>query len=257
MKFKYIVSTGCSYIKRSFEETEGRRESDGPSNSWRDATSFTQIMGEELGIPVWNVAVEGSCAKYLTYRLYRWLEDNPKKIKDTFFVIGITHFGRDTLWMNHNEILHGRHKEPGIKKTLARPFVMPRVYKSTREGMLVDEVDDLAPQTGHTSEQLYNFLEMYWRDFIDFNELEIMQTMHYKMLHSYLNELGGEHVFLNIFNEKAPKSLPYYTFPDGNQQWKRYITGKDKQYQLEHPNAVDHREMAHFLIDYINERYGE
>ena len=132
MRFKHIVSVGCSYIRRSFEE-EPWRDTQGASNSWEDSTNFTEILGKKYNIPTYNLAIEGASPKYIAYRLYRWLRDNPEKIKDTFFIIGVTNRGRDTFWFNENTVRDLEPRQDGGLPATRLP-VYRRVRASSRLG---------------------------------------------------------------------------------------------------------------------------
>jgi len=93
-KIKYVVTGGCSFCVGSCM-----------SNDQKDNSRyrFSKILADEIGAEDINLAKNGCSNDRAFRKIYGWIQENPKKIKHTLFLIGFTFLPRKDLYFEYEK----------------------------------------------------------------------------------------------------------------------------------------------------------
>ena len=218
---KRILSSGCSYVRHSFDEENPTRANQGDSPTrpltqehehvsciaLEKETNFTIEAGEKMKIPTICFGEPGSGNRYAIYKVIDYVEKNLKDIhdlNDTFFIIGVTEFTRFDI-------------------------VRPTYHLSNWPRLPIEE-----------------YAKYYDRKD---SEFEIKSLL--KLFTLYLNSKNIPHIFINTMNNvvSIKDIVPTFIFPDGSEYWRTYIKSYDSNYRAEHPNIADHKILAKLITN--------
>lgn len=219
---KRIVSTGCSFVRNSFEDENIKRSNIGDTPTRplvqshyclsnvaiQNETNYTIELGELMQLPTLSYGQGGSGNRYTVYKALDLIEKGIIKDGD-FLLIGITEFTR-------------------------YDFVRPSYSK-----------DDI-PISKWPKLPVDEYAKYYSKKD---NEFEIKTLL--KIASAYLEKKGLHHMFINTMNDivSIKDIVPTFLFPDKTEYWRSYITNYDSTYTLEHPNIADHKILAKLLLD--------
>jgi hypothetical protein len=235
-KHKYLLAAGCSFVQGScMFPLDDPRHKKNPCKDFR----FSKIMANGIGAEEINFGTAGGSNQRAFRRIYEWTRENPSKVKDTFFVVGVTSTGRQEKFLdgvNRHVWFHQffPDRELSIPRSVARDV---RIYTEPF-------IDDLI---------LYNKLE-YKFFFNEKNEHERLLRKA-DLLQSYIRGLGSEILFFNAFqpsfvttnaSDKLDDRLNWYK-PGGYDTWPAFISSYRK-YQFDHPLFDDHEILGKDLV---------
>ena len=86
-----IVFNGCSFVKGNALRTH--HEAGGHENlPWdeKEPLNFTTLLSNKLNAKQVNIASTGGSNDKIIRTTYEWIKQNPKEVKDSIFVIGLT-----------------------------------------------------------------------------------------------------------------------------------------------------------------------
>jgi len=264
MKYKRVVTSGCSYAKNSFEENRARKNclpADNfinPATGEEYRTNFTAELGGLLDLPAYSLAVNGIGFKFIIYHAFLWIKSNLEKVQDTLFIISLSHRGRVTLW-RPNEVNTDFYTLPGVDDKLPKTFCVPvnTIYK--KDKVDTDWRRQQSTEAGINPDAFDTFLNVFWKELIDIPSKFAIDEMLVTLFNSYCRDIGLDVLYIDVPGEHRHGSTnwrdiingKFLDFPDGRQYWKDYLTHKDSAYKGEHPNYNDHVELGEILADYI------
>ena len=96
LKYKNIVTSGCSFVHSSKDIDEPHRPTHDPNLNTNKGykPTFADFLAEKMNIPFTNLGIGGAGVRYTIYSLLDWIQKNKEKSKDTLFICGVTNFNR-------------------------------------------------------------------------------------------------------------------------------------------------------------------
>ena len=222
-KIKYVVTSGCSF-------SEGACMSNYKSDTLK--YRFSKILADGLSAQDINLAKSGGSNDRAFRKIYEWIQENPKKIKYTLFLIGFTQLHRKDLyfdcekkWVNYSGL--GTYELNDIYKNVDKKMV--KVWNDVEYGYFYN--DDIE------KEKL-------------FMKADLLQT--------YVKSLNSNIIYFYAYPSKKmikalnnpDERLNWYR-PGGYDSWPSFISSY-KKYTLDHPNKEDHIKLGKDL----NKTYG-
>ena len=241
VKYKYIVTSGCSFVQSSKDRDEPNRRTHDPKLVSREGykPAFVDFLAEKMNLPFYNLAIGGTGIRYAIYSLLDWIQKNKDKSKDTLFICGITTFARFEFI---NRELGLRDKE-GFWGRLD----------------IMDKSEDKYHDTLYRLPK-DNYKRWYWENIYNDKEVEFELRGLIEMFSSYLRVNNHRCIFINTLNDNiyAETAIDIsdicelFYFPNNTPYWREHILSDDNTYKLAHPNKHDHMVLADLLYDYIN-----
>ena len=255
LPYKYVVASGCSYTNNShdFKSRSTYREG--------EKTSYIEQLGLLLNIPWYNLAKGGFSIHTIFQMSLRWLEDNPEKLQDTFFVIGLTHYNRYNFFLEDNGIKDKSFKLFGINGRIPGYLHIPKLI----EGFKYNKEPNIVSHCRNHDIDIKDFEVFHktlWRAHTNLEHMIQDEIRLIKALKDILEYKGVDYVFIDIPNEHLHAKVPNWRdhvspvldFPNNCVGWKQYILSNDEGYEYEHPNYDDHVQLASILYKYIHDK---
>lgn len=252
MKYKQVISTGCSYTNHSYE-TENLSRSNKLDGEYKE-TSFTQVLAERLGVPYTNRAFNGASISTTVLNAYEWIESNKDYVKDTLLLIGITFRGRINLWRSDSK-----------DDYKAYYCLTPSVWSGKVDKGAIEHLQGEGDFIGESYKDVHTFGRLYWEHYYNGPKLHLQDEMILVTLEAYCESIGLDVLFVDAADESTGhvpegyiRSKPWkdilknvYTLPKNYPGWKSYIRDYDENYKGEHPNYNDHVELGNLLYEHI------
>lgn len=197
---------------------------------------YSRKLADKLNCEEINIATGGGSNDRLFRRLFNWIENNEEKVKDSVFVVGLTHWARKDLYsVNRQDYI--------ISTEIWQDF------------------DYIAEEVNCKQEEVEQ-----WRDFelkylTDTDEIEKKVMRECVLFDSLITQLGGDVVFFNalrVSNIIHPK-LNFLQFDSNHYKgynWVNFILKNDPSWDRGHPLKQHHHQMADILYEFINKTFG-
>lgn len=264
-----IVFNGCSFVKGNALRTH--HEAGGHENlPWdeKEPLNFTTLLSNKLNAKQINIASPGGSNDKIIRTTYEWIKQNPKEVKDSIFVIGLTEILRsEKFCANTKTYVKWRYttfanNARNFKKE-ALMLLDTKFYEYVKNNYLEDKVLDYAK----TDLLLFSDFENEYK--------KLNQQL--DMLQSYIDNLGGKLIvfaaMLEVNNTYYNRneafttegssldttSFNFLSFPkEGCNCWRSYIkTYDDKYHAYDHPAINDQPVLVDILFNYINKNFNE
>lgn len=263
MNVKYVVGAGCSFFRTGYwEENKNRKHHE--TNYGDDEPMFLQVLGEKLGARTYWHGLAGTSIQHAIRVVFEWCLENQEKVKNTFFMVGLTEAIRTTFY---SKKVSG--KLDGFTtlyefESICAPKKIPKTFTYGQKRHWEDECKrhniplDMYKNWAQLNTNQLNNPEMRYRT----------HKMHIIMLENYIESLGGTVRFLNTVNIHPGDPLPkgetgedytftknLFKFPNGLYSWRHYIWTQDNDYRWGHPSPFDHKHLGNILYEYINKGF--
>ncbi|MAG23945.1 hypothetical protein CMI47_00035 [Candidatus Pacearchaeota archaeon] len=218
-KIKYVVTSGCSF-------SDGACMSNDKSD--RLKYRFSKILADGLSAQDINLAKSGGSNDRAFRKIYEWIQENPKKMKYTLFLIGFTNLHRKDLYFDYEKRWIGYSKLGSVE--------LNHFYKNVDKKMI---------KTWNDIEYGY-----FYSDDIEKEKL----FMKADLLQTYVKSLNSNIIyFYALTNPKMIKALNnlderlnWYK-PGGHNYWGKYIK-EYRSYSGGHPNKEYHIKLGKDLV---------
>lgn len=263
--YKYIVTNGCSYtqggsmyynangkLKKDFiptpqEELPIKYQVKGKGriklrlyhniDYLQKTNRFSKVLSDKLNCEEINIATGGSSNDRIFRTTFDWIENNKEKIKNTLFIIGLTHWARKDLY----------------SVNLQDYIISSEIFQ---------DFDRIANDVNCKQEEVKQ-----WRDFelkylTDEDEIEKKVIRDCVLLDSLITQLNGDVIFFNGLRESNiihPK-LNFLQFDSKHYKgydWCHFIRKHDPTWDGGHPNEQHHHQMANQLYKFIDKTFDD
>jgi|TARA_R110001592_G_scaffold205167_2_gene455572 hypothetical protein len=227
-EYKYLVVNGCSFMVGT-----------GCDNVLQNRAS--KLLSDRLKCEEINLSKNGGSNDRIFRTTYDWIQNNPHKVNQSLFIIGLTDLYRKDLYSNTNEkYVHG--SELYSKS--------PKHY---------------ADAIGCGSNELSEYAEFNLKYITSEFPLKDNLNRQCDLLNTYIKSQGGRLIiFQSLFGKVGKKNNLWlnktgnlfhkeHFKPGGFDSWRDFMVNSNRNYDGGHPSSKDNKVLAQQLYKYIYE----
>lgn len=237
---KYLVANGCSFTRHPFEPNHVRNtfSSDEDYYDYVLSNRYSKLLADKLDVEEVNISSGGSSNDRVFRTTYDWIQENKEKVKDTYFVIGLTDCLRKDLWSNFKQ----------------EYIISSEIWQ---------DLEYIAEDCNTTLDNVNKWREFEVMNLVNEDELEKNVIRQCDLFNSYVN---GNVIFFNGWrrNELVHTDLNFLKFKSDTYEgynWVDYIYSNRSKYSQRdslykwggHPEVIQHNEISEMLYNNITD----